>query len=41
MRIPKVSVGIQVFNGEQFLRKPTESIINQNYKDTLLSQLFS
>ena len=33
MRIPKVSVGIPVFNGEQFLRKSIESIINQNYKN--------
>lgn len=33
MRIPKVSVGMPVFNGEQFLRKSIESIINQNYKD--------
>jgi glycosyltransferase involved in cell wall biosynthesis len=33
MHIPKVSVGIPVFNGDQFLRKSIESILNQNYKD--------
>jgi glycosyltransferase involved in cell wall biosynthesis len=33
MNVPKVTVGIPVFNGDQFLRKSIESIINQSYQD--------
>ena len=30
---PKVTVGIPVFNGDQFLRKSIESVVNQSYRD--------
>jgi len=33
MKVPKVTIGIPVFNGDQFLRKSIESIINQSYQD--------
>jgi glycosyltransferase involved in cell wall biosynthesis len=33
MLTPKVSVGIPVFNGGEFLRKSIESIANQSYQD--------
>ena len=33
MNLPKVTVGIPVFNGAQFLRKSIESVVNQSYRD--------
>ena len=33
MNVPRVTVGIPVFNGDQFLRKSIESVVNQSYRD--------
>ncbi len=33
MIVPRVTVGIPVFNGDPFLRKSIESVINQSYQD--------
>jgi glycosyltransferase involved in cell wall biosynthesis len=33
MNVPKVSIGLPVYNGERFLRNAIESILAQNYRD--------